>query len=132
MNLKNATLALCFSLCATATQAQVAVVASHRVIDVFTDSTSTQVTIDITLRNTGEALESMTMTSLEPYFTEGQIVTVDIGSLAEGETRVVRWVTRSLFAPEFFVDPHMLAFHGSASAASGVQAFPVVSDEEAQ
>lgn len=75
-------MALCLSLCATATQAQFAVVASHRVIDVFTDATSTQVTIDLTLRNDGEALGSMTTTSLEPYFVDGQIVTVDIGALA--------------------------------------------------
>ncbi len=132
MKIKNATMAVCLSLCATSALADVAVFATHNIVSAVEDAAGTQVTIDVTVRNDGEALSGLNLMTMDPFFAVDRAPAIEVGTLAEGETRVIRWTTNSPYAPEFFNDPFVLAFQGIASATAGEQAFPVVSNGGAQ
>lgn len=132
MRFKTATMAVCYSLCTTSALADVAVFATHNIVSAVEDAAGTQVTIDVTVRNEGEALTGFNLMTMDPVFPADSAPVIEVGVFAEGETRVLRWTTNSRYAPEFFNSPFILAFQGVSSSATGEQAFPVVSNGEAQ
>jgi len=132
MKLKSVTIAILLLLCAAAAQAEVAISATHRVVNITGDGISTQVTINLTLVNNGEAVDTLSLVAHESCLMTAENSTVEVGALATGETRAVSWATDSNCVAEYFSDPRMLAFQGNASTTSGEQSFPVVSNEEVQ
>lgn len=132
MKIKNATMAVCLSLCATSALADVAVFASHNIVSAVEDAAGTQVTIDVTVRNDGEALDGVVLKSIESYFLSGASSDISIGSIAAGESRTVRWTVPSEFPVDFFDHQPVLAFHAFGATAAGGTEFSVLSNEGVQ
>lgn len=130
MKLKSVIIATLFLLFAAAAQAEVAISASHRLVEATDNASNTQVIIDVTVSNNGESISHLTLIAKELFFADGQPMVFDMGTLDAGESRVLQIDTISNYSASFFQQGQMFSLYGSAVSVSGITEVSLTTDEE--
>ena len=130
MKSKYVVIAFYLLLGAATAHADVSLSATHRLVDATDNGENTQVTIDVTVTNNGEALSNITLNVREIFFADDQIMTFDVGALNSGDSRVLHIDTTSNYSASFFQEGQMFSLTGSAISVAGDVELSLASDGE--